>query len=243
MATTRTPPTAAEILAVLEKQGPIKNGKGLEYGYAIHAIRRELRTSSKKAAEWLDAATRDEPHEFELLGTVSGLAWHVSRGDGKFLRLDQAGYADTPDESYWPLMTAMGDFVSKDGDAGNREFIVLSKDLQAACKRSSSFRQKKIEVHQKLQKDSERGADERHGQSLAYFRGLLKMAGVEVGPNTFRAAYVKSISGDYTSLNITLLDGAIDAVANVLAANDIEPDPPTQIITRKPLPEASEAKV
>jgi hypothetical protein len=238
MGSTRPAATAADILAVLARGIP--KGKALGYGFAINTLRRELRTSSKKAAEWLDAATREEPHEFELLGTVSGRAWHVSRGDGTFLRLDQAGYADSSDESYWPLLTSMGVFVSKDGDAGDREFVVLSKDLQAACKRASTFRKKTLDVHRRLAEAAEQGAEERHGQSLAYIRGLLKMAGIDVKVDNFRTAYTKSITGEYTSLNINLFDGSIDAVAEVLAANGIEPDPPTRIVTRKPLQEATE---
>jgi len=235
---TRKPATTAQIVEILRKIGALQNGHAVQYAFAVATLRRELHTNTRKAGEWLTLATADERRDFELIGTSGGRIRYVARGGADVL-LNKAGYTDEPDELLWPQLTWQGEPVSKDADAGDREFIVFSNDLRAMCEHAAAFSKRKRMVRQRLQDSARDGAEERHGDALAHFRGLLKMAGIEVSARTLSASYHESITGGFTALNLTIMDGSIDAVGNVLAAHGIEPDPSTQIITRKPLREAS----
>lgn len=236
---TRKPPTVEEIVESLKKAPGINQGRAMLYGYAVGHLRQEFRTTSKKAADWLAMATTEEPHEFELIGTVAGRVVHVARGADS-QTLHEAAYTKTDDQGYWPQLSFEGIPVTKDADTSNREYVVLSKDLQSMCDRANEFHLNARAVRQTKEAAAQAGAEARHGSSIALFRGLLKMAGIEANSDVFSAKYSESFRGGYTALHLDLFDGNIDAVAGVLAAFGIEPDPPEQIVTRKPLPEASD---
>lgn len=241
MATTRKPATVEEIVERLKKAPGIVQGRAMLYGYAVNHLRQEFRTTSRRAGEWLNEASKVEPHEFELIGTSHGRVRYVGRG-GEDMLLNTAGYSDASDETYWPQLDYAGQPVGNDPDPEDREYVVLSKDLHAMCAKAAKHRVTALAVEENNRRAAAEGAEERHGKSLAYLRGVLKMAGVSTEADVFDADFRTTFDkGGHTLLNLRLRDGAIDAVADVLAAHGIEPDPPTEVVTRKPLPEATDS--
>lgn len=231
---TRKPPAVEEIVESLKKAPGIKQDRAMLYGYAVGHLRQEFHTTAKKAAEWLVAATGVEPHEFELVGTRGGRVFHLARA-AETLMLNEAGYSSTSDENYWPQLSFEGIPVTKDPDRHNREYVVLSKDLQSMCDRAYEFRTSAMAVQQTKETAAVAGAEARHGSSIALFRGLLKMAGVEATSDVFSARYTDlSLRGGYTALHLDLFDDKIDAVAKVLSAFGIEPDPSNAPVTKLP---------
>lgn len=236
----RKPPTVEEIVESLKQAPGIVQGRAMLFGYAVDHLRQAFRTTNRRAAEWLVMATTAEPHEFELVGTVGGRVIHIARGP-ESLVLNETEYTTIADTSYWPQFSFEGIPVTKDPDQSSREYVVLSKDLQTMCDRAVEFHTAARAAQRKVNETAEAGAEERHGSSIALFRGLLKAAGIEITNDVFSARYSRSTTAEYTALHLDLFDGDIDAVAAVLSAFGIEPDPPVQIVTRTPLPEASDA--
>lgn len=235
----RKPVSAAQILELLEQKFPTRNRYAIPVRDVVSAMRQEFHTTNRKAGEWLYAATKEEPHGFELIGTVAGRVRYVWR-DSKDLLLDAAGYAGTPNVENWPQLTSQGVPVSRDPDAAEGEFVVFSNSLRVMCKQSEEFSERARAVQRRLSESEIAEAEELYGSSIAHIRGLLKAAGVDL--EELRARHHKSttVLAEHTTVKITLTDKDIDAVAEVLSAFGIEPDPPTQIITRKPLQEATE---
>lgn len=226
----RKPATAAEIVEALQSNPWIQMGNAMPYTMAVRWLRVELHTTSQFASRWLSQATNTVPHDFELIGTVGGRVTHVSRGEDAIL-LNEAGYASLTDTTYWPYLSTSGELVRESSDS--EDFVVLSKDLQAMCQRSAKHRANGLAALQRSQQLSIDGAEERYGASLIYFRGLLELAGIGID-TALDARYLHSVLGDRTTLTLVLKDGEIDAVANVLAAHDIEPFPPSGAVTLKP---------
>lgn len=233
----RKPVTAAEIVAVLRQNPGIQKGHALPYEAALKYLRVELHTTRRRAMAWVMAATTQQPHDFELIGCVGGRVQTVARGEGDEL-LDVAGYTGKTDVSFWPQLMRDGVAVPKDPDAGNDEFVVLSKDLRAMCVRAAQRHESVMQTAQRLKDLARREAEKRYGQSLSYLRGALVQAGLDP-EKLLDAAYKNGVTGEATLVSISLKDKDIDALAKLLQAQDIEPYPPAQIVTK--LPEATKA--
>jgi hypothetical protein len=226
----RKPATAAEIVRVLESQDRIKKGLALPYDTATRFLRIQLKTTTRRAYEWLDRATSEEPHEFELISTTTGRVTYVNRAGSPVL-LNEAGYA-SGDYDEWPNLSPEGELVRD--STSDEDFVVLSKDLRAMCERAADLVKKAKLVKERNNAAAIEGAEERHGASIGYLRGLLKTAGIEITDDVFSARYKDSIKGGQTILRLEVKDGAIDALASVLAAFGIEPYPPSGAVTLKP---------
>lgn len=229
----RKPATAAEIVEALRTDVRLQKGEACPYGDAVEHLRTVLRTTTRTAMEWLSEATESDPHEFELIGTVGSRVTHVARG-GEAILLDEAGYTTQKDKAYWPHLSATGELIREARTDESHDFVVMSKDLETMCAKSAKRTQTLRDQQRRLRDSSVQGAEDRHGDSLGYLRGLLKAAGVQLDQDTFNALHYQRFDGDFTTLSIHLRDGLIDAVAGVLAAHGVEPYPPSGAITLKP---------
>lgn len=228
----RKPATAAEIVAILQEHPWIKKGWALPYDQAIDLLKAELHTTRRKAFEWLGAATYEAQHEFELIGTDGGRVMDVTRG-GNPLNLHAAEYAGD-NRAYWPHLSPEGELVRDGSEHLNEDFVVLSNDLRKLCERADKMAKQATQVKKRLRETSIRNAEKLHRDSIALFRGLLTMAGLQLDDDVFSARFQGTDKGGSTVLRLNLTDGNIDAVANVLSAHDIEPFPPDGAITRRP---------
>jgi hypothetical protein len=233
----RKPATAAEITAILRQNKRIATGKALPFRDALEILHAKLDVDLATASDWLSKATVDASHPFELIGsTHAGRVYDVARAPDN-LNLHEAGYAGENSEM-WPYLTAGGTHVSHgDEGASDREFVILPEALRAMCVKT----EKQARLRDKAEKNNRAmeiaGAEDKHGASLAYIRGLMKM----VDPDDTQVDRpLHNLKTGATSITLGFGDDAIERLAEVLAAHDIEPDPPTQMITRKPLPEATE---
>jgi hypothetical protein len=223
--TTRTPPTAAEIFGAMQAGWP--KGGAIRYVDAITGLTFQLRTTRIKIREWITAATLDESHPFELVSTGGGKLTHVARG-GEVKLLNEVGYTDDANMETWPGLASTGEYQAGHSDSEGDEFLISAENLRDLVKLGASFHQRRLES---LARQAE-VVRERHGENLSYFSGLLKMAGVL---DSVETSY--NLNSDSTHLVLMLNDAGITAVADVLAACGIEPE---QIVTRHPLPEASD---
>jgi hypothetical protein len=235
---TRKPATAEEIAEVLRTDERIQAGQALPYRDALDIVRWKLHTTPRNALAWLTAATQGESHPYELIGTAyAGTVYHVARGPEVSLTLNEAGYAGV-DSNMWPYLSKGGEHISKGDDgASDREFVILPDALRAMCERAE--RQRRLHYRSMMTaRDKEiAGAEEKHGPALAYIRGLMKMIDPD-GEQVNRPLH--NLKTGKTALTLIFEDTDIERFAEVLAAHDIEPVPPARIITRKPLPEASD---
>lgn len=236
----RKPATAAEIAEVLRDNEKIKAGEALPYRDALEVLRWKLHTTPRNAQVWLTAATEDDAHPYELIGTVfAGRVYHVARGPEISLSLHEAGYAGE-NKDMWPFLNAGGQRVSADGDDGasDREFVILPDMLRALCEGAEKSRRLHYKATRTVRDMEVAAAEEKHGSALAYIRGLMKM----VDPDNDQVARpLHNLKTGATALSLMFDDATIERLGEVLAAHDIEPDPPTQVVTRIPLPEASDA--
>lgn len=232
----RRPATADEIAAALAKHDTIIAGHALEWAKAVDHLRWGLRTTPINARDWLIAATTGESHPFELVGVRFGRVYYVARGS-ETQTLNEAGYA-TEDTDSWPYLTRVGEPVYG-SMAGRRElfsehaeYVVMADTLRAICKQASEAMTAVRKTAEKLQSRSREVVDKQHGASLAYIRGLLRAA--DADPEQIETGSHHNFKTGTTALSLMFLGDTIDRVAEVLADFGIEPDPPAQIVTRKP---------
>lgn len=229
----RKPATAAEIVDLLASNEWIRKGHALPYEAATRLLRQRLKTTTRKAYEWLDKATDTEPHDFELISVNDGRISYVNRG-GLPVWLKDAGYAIGDSLEDWPHLSPEGDLVRASPDTGDEDFVVLSKDLHAMCVKALELTTQAKRIQKKKHDDSVQGAEQRHGRSLSYIRGLLKAADLPLSDEVFSAQFKGPDRIGRTFLTIKATDAEIDAIAGVLAAHDVEPFPPNGAVTRKP---------
>lgn len=230
----RKPATAQEIHDTLLGNEFIESGGAIQYWGAVRYLARSLHTTTTRAATWLTQATKDEPHNFELVGTDSGQIRHVARG-GQALALDEAGYA-SEDSDTWPYLSHMGaQIYEADFQSRNPDYVILTSDLRTMCTRA--YKAKKEERHALLVKRQKMQAeiDAKAGKSMTYIRGLVQL----LAPDENVELSERVSSGGSVFVSLTVRDSGVDALAAALAAHDIEPFPATQVVTRKPVPEAT----
>jgi hypothetical protein len=212
-------------------------GRAIPFWEAVPLLAAQLGTKEPNLVSWIIEATEDPGHPFEMVGTYGGRIFHVSRGSEISILLDEAGYGEK-DQQTWPILSADGEYVRDlSEDADGEEFLILSDDLREMCQRHQSFvarHRAAIEHGRRLQAE---GIERAHGQDLPYLRGLMKTAGID--PAELRTDF--NLDTAEISLTLILDSAGITKVAEVLAAFGIEPHPPAEVRTRKPLPEASDA--
>lgn len=228
---TRKPPTLDEIADALAKHEQIQAGCALWWPDAVDHLRRQLRTTARNAGIWMQDAVEVGGGKFELVNTSYDKITHVQRGS-EWQMLNAAGYAGQ-DMDCWPLLSPSGGRINerRGGASKSQQYIIMSEALRTMVNDAAEYAAQQRDAARLRRTKSREAAEAKHGQSLAYIRGLLRAA--DAGPDQVDGV-LYDFKTDRASLGLIFIDGAIERIAGVLAAFGIEPDPPAQILTRKP---------
>src|SRR6266542_1666879 len=215
----RKPATAAEILEALQSHPSYEADRAVPFWTAIQFLSLQLRTTRKRAKAWIVAATEEDVHPFEMVGTRGGKIVHVARGEHALL-LSEAGYAESDDVAIWPGLTTEGEIVQGFTDSDNDEFLISAELLREMCKHAASFQRRQREVEKAKKVKQDEVIRQRYGDDLAYVRGLLKLANVDV--EKVDAGATHNLNSDETYLSLLFQNESITHLAEVLAAHGIE---------------------
>lgn len=247
----RQAPSAEGILEALTWDGGPHRGPIPDAWPYVHGIRQIAafhKTTQVKARGWVadmvDSFPRDTPAPFELMQSMSN-GWltvvlrryeGTGRYRGEWRDLGSVGYdmADTGTE--YPRVDGNGFGEPRDSGKSwkwakdrpmppeDSQFLVPGDNLRSLIE-DAKYRRAAWQVeHEASKLVGEAGFEFAHGDAVAYVRGLLSAAGVNLRrQRLYPPVEFGAVSG-HTIMQITVRDSDIDRLAAVLKRLGIAPD-------------------